>query len=825
MVRPALDFSPKKSDNKIFQIMMKRVSALFLVIAGAGVAQTAVLNLSHDLTAQGIAMQDMTPNLAALDARPLLEAGIQYAQAHSIPLVTCDPGTYYLLTGHPFGVYAFFNGLHDVTVDLAGSDLVFSLATWIGLECNSCQNVQFQNFTLDSAQLPFTQVRVTSVDTVNNRINYAVLPVWEPATNFNTPRNPFGVTDEPLFAFDFRNAQPVRGTSRMAVKKPVDSGFLSVASGAPWEDPKQLASIQAGDVIALTARVGGPTMRVADGSGITIRNVTIYSSGAVGLQLNATPNSTIEQVQIIPRPGTDRLVSTNADGISLIQLGENNIIRRCRVKRTADDGMSPNSQELAVVTGQTGARQVMVNRSAYSNFANGLQVQFIDNKTGFPAVTAHITAQTPPYSTALPAFGSAVTLTLDQDIPKLAAGDPMVFADRAFRGSGLLMENNLVADLLFARGMSLWGILGGTVRGNVIRNPAWSAINPVQHLSVRDWMDGPTQNLDIGRNVMEQFNTAFATGRGASLAGVDIESDDLNLALIDTGSPSQNITVHDNFLSASPYSGIRVQNVSGGSVSGNFLMNVSAQPAANNPNAALQLGQPIVIAASANVASTANTVDTHTLSIPVTSGASFADDAIAPDSLAAIGGSVAIDAVTITDSAGVDHAAMLESVSPRLVVFLVPEDCALGAAVVTVSSGGAITGKGGVLIDSLAPALSSADGTGTGLALGEAVLTSAADGSQVTTPLTQPVDLGQPGDVVNLVLYGTGVRLLDTLDAVAVYIGGQRLAVQSAGAEGTIDGLDQISVTLPEQLRGAGQVALRVVVDGLSSNSVMVNID
>jgi uncharacterized protein (TIGR03437 family) len=804
---------------------MKRASLLSLIIASHAFPQTAVLNLSHDLTMLGIATEDMAPNMPALDSRPLLEAGVQYAQAHSIPLVTCDPGAYYLLTGHPFGVYAFFNGLHDVTVDLAGSDIFFSLATWMGLECNSCQNVQFQNFTIDSLQLPFTQVRVTSVETVNNKINYTVLPGWESATNFNTPRNPFGVTNEPLYAFDFRNSAPVRETSRMAIKKPVDPGFLTIMSGAPWEDPKQLASIQPGDVIALTARVGSPAVRFADGSNITIRNVAIYSSGVGGLQVNASPNSTIEQVQVIPRPGTDRLVSTNADGISLIQLGQNNVIRRCRVKRTGDDGLSPNSQQLAVVTGQTGARQVMVTRSAYSIFPNGLQVQFIDNATGFPAVTAHITAQVPPFSTALPPLNGAVTLTLDQDIPKLAAGVPMVYADPAFRGAGLLIENNLVEDLLFARGISLWGIIGGTVRGNAIRNPAWSAINPVQHLSVRDWMDGPTQNLDIGRNVMERFNTAFATGRGASLAGVDIESDDLNLALIGSGSPSQNITIHDNFLNASPYSGIRVQNVSGGNVSGNFLMNVSAQPGANSPNSALQLGQPIVIAASANVTPAANTIDTHTPPVSVTSAASFADDAIAPDSLAAIGSSVSIDAVTITDSAGVDHAATLESVSPGQVIFLVPSDCAPGAAVVTVSSGGATTGKGGVLIDSLAPALSSADGTGTGLALGEAVLTSAADGSQVMTPLTQPVDLGQPGDVVYLALYGTGVRNLDTLDSVAVYIGDQRLPVQSAGAEGTVDGLDLIDVTLPAQLRGAGQVALRVVVDGLSSNVVMVNIN
>jgi hypothetical protein len=88
----------------------------------------------------------------------------------------------------------------------------------------------------------------------------------------------------------------------------------------------------------------------------------------VGLQVSATSNATIEQVQVIPRPGTARLIGTNADGISAVQLGHDLTIRRCRVKRTGDDGLLPNSQSLALVTGQPGARQVAVTRSAVSTF-------------------------------------------------------------------------------------------------------------------------------------------------------------------------------------------------------------------------------------------------------------------------------------------------------------------------------------------------------------------------------------------------------------------------------------------------------------------------
>src|SRR5215831_15399806 len=427
-------------------------AALLVCSAAVSLSAQNSLNVSRDLVNLKIAGQNMTPDTPSLDSRPLLEAAVTYAQSHSIATITSDPGAYYFLTGRTTSTFLNFNGLHDLTFDFAGSDLYVALGSWIAFECDACQNVQFLNFTLDSLQLPFTQVTVTSVDTAANRIRYTALAGFDAATSFNTVRNPLG-QDEPLYAFVFRNGAPLRSTSRIAIQRPVDAAFLqAVSDGSSWSDPKQLGSIQAGDIIALSARAGGPTFAIRDGLNITVRNVSIYYSGQVGLQVSATANATIEQVQVIPRPGTTRLMSTNADGISAVQLGQNLTIRRCRVKRTGDDGMSPNSQSLALVTGQPGARQVAVTRSAVSIFPDGLQVQFIDNKTGMPAVTAKIVSQSPAYSTATPAANSAVTITFDTDIPALAVNDPMVYGDASTRGSGLVLQENIVEDTLMARG-------------------------------------------------------------------------------------------------------------------------------------------------------------------------------------------------------------------------------------------------------------------------------------------------------------------------------------------------------------------------------------
>jgi uncharacterized protein (TIGR03437 family) len=247
------------------------------------------------------------------------------------------------------------------------------------------------------------------------------------------------------------------------------------------------------------------------------------------------------------------------------------------------------------------------------------------------------------------------------------------------------------------------------------------------------------------------------------------------------------------------------------------------------------------VASSVNVTSSPNTVDTATAAAYVASAVSFSNEAVAPLSWAAVNGTnltsqtdiattdplpASLDGVSVAiqDSTGATLAALVWFISPGQINFVVPAGCASGAAVLTVTSNGKVTGRGGILIDRLAPALFSADGSGSGAPLGAAVLTRA-DGMQTVTPLTQPVAFGLAGDATTLVLYATGIRGVTSQNEVAVFVGGERLPVLYAGSQGTFTALDQINVTLPPRLRGAGPVAMRVVVEGLSSNTVTVTLN
>jgi uncharacterized protein (TIGR03437 family) len=89
-----------------------------------------------------------------------------------------------------------------------------------------------------------------------------------------------------------------------------------------------------------------------------------------------------------------------------------------------------------------------------------------------------------------------------------------------------------------------------------------------------------------------------------------------------------------------------------------------------------------------------------------------------------------------------------------------------------------------------------------------------------------PVNVGS--GATYLILFGTGVEY--HVNPVIVEITGQNgnpLASPTAsyaGAQGSYAGLDQINVLLPASLAGSGVVKVSLLVDGMASNTVQIQI-
>jgi uncharacterized protein (TIGR03437 family) len=237
------------------------------------------------------------------------------------------------------------------------------------------------------------------------------------------------------------------------------------------------------------------------------------------------------------------------------------------------------------------------------------------------------------------------------------------------------------------------------------------------------------------------------------------------------------------------------------------------------------------------------------------SAASYNGEAIADESIAAGFGtglalgtqgaetlplpiSIAGTHVVITDSKGKSFSASLFYVSPTQVNFYIPPGVASGPGTISLFTAGDRVAAGNIQVTSLAPGLFAANSNGQGVAAAVA-LRLRADRSQSYEPVARydtqqsrfvplAIDLGEDrgpeSDRVFLILFGTGLRHLESLSQVNLKIGGVSANPDFAGAQGYFLGLDQINVLIPRALIGRGETEIELLTDGKAANKVIVSI-
>jgi uncharacterized protein (TIGR03437 family) len=181
--------------------------------------------------------------------------------------------------------------------------------------------------------------------------------------------------------------------------------------------------------------------------------------------------------------------------------------------------------------------------------------------------------------------------------------------------------------------------------------------------------------------------------------------------------------------------------------------------------------------------------------------------------------------IIVIDAAGNRLPAPLAFVSPSQVNFLIPPQAAVGPAQLNLVN--AIgTFQSSVVLAAEAPALFSADASGSGVAAAYLIL-GHADGTQDVISVFQgtdpgyktvPLNLGSPSDIAELSLFGSG---FDSGANVQVQIGATQLTPDYAGPQGQYPGLDQVNVKLPRSLSGSGIQQLSIVA-GTASNSLAI---
>ncbi len=227
-------------------------------------------------------------------------------------------------------------------------------------------------------------------------------------------------------------------------------------------------------------------------------------------------------------------------------------------------------------------------------------------------------------------------------------------------------------------------------------------------------------------------------------------------------------------------------------------------------------------------------------------GANFRGGGLAPGQIASVFGSAFSEGVEVAqaiplpldlagaslrvkDGLGVERTAALFFVSPGQINFEVPGDSAPGAGTLTVHFSDGSEATVDVQIVAVNPGLFASAGTGEGPAAAVAVrvapnstqtpvdVTTFSDGQHRTVPIS----VGNGQDPVVVLLFGTGIRGTSSVQA---FINGQQAPVVGYAAQAEYVGLDQVNVQIPDVLAGAGVVEVYLVVDGVRTNSVTIEI-
>jgi Right handed beta helix region len=479
--------------------------------------------------------------------------------------------------------YIFLKGLSNVIIDLQGSFLNCLLSYISAFTIDNCSNCIFENFQIDYQDLPFTQLHVLSVDTNSSTIRTvpesstigqpAFTSVYQLYQAQNTSRpllNP-----ATLYGFDFtRNGKPRYTYGRWTIQPPSgDSDTITVEDTPPY-----LSLIHPGDIFVVEARGGGPAIGLQSSSGLTLRGISIYSTGGVGIQTQFSPLVAIQSVSIEPPPATNRLVSTNAGGIAVNETAWNNSIANCKIYGTQDDLISGNSFALGTVQKELSSSSLCVSIVVIPTFAsilktpnplNGMEVTFVDPSSASVLGSATIAnnAPGPPYKP-----GTSIQLNLTQPIGPLPANALMFYAEPNYRGNGLIIEDNSISYNTLARGIALSGHTGVSITNNTL-----TSIQEAGIICGTGGDFGLLSNLTIANNTLNQTNLGTGVVGDTMLAAIQILTTNSDDDLILTQS-NQNINMTNNQITGTPRTGIWVMNVSSGLISGNVLKHTGYNP-------------------------------------------------------------------------------------------------------------------------------------------------------------------------------------------------------------------------------------------------------
>ncbi|SEO26921.1 Right handed beta helix region [Mucilaginibacter gossypiicola] len=520
--------------------------------------QYSVIDVSTDLKKMGIAQQNMLPDNNTIDAGPLLEAAVIYAGKHNYNKVNVPAGTYYFKSVRD-NAHAYIFNTNNVVIECNNATFSFSSRKACGIIIRNCNYVGIQNVKLDYGQdLPFTSATVASVDAANNAISVGEV-TGRPLSDF-TSSSRYSVRIFVLRKTGNNEVKSVPVEWLFAADGPLSNTKI-VLKGNGAQLAANLAKVQPGDILCVSERSYAGNNALAFmtyppdiDSGNYAKNVTVYSSPAIGVSSMWQNNLSFSNLKVMPKPGRVQYISSNADGINVVNSGNGNSVNNCTVLFSGDDGISFSGNLYATVTSVNDVNGMAVNER-YKLKANQ-KITFVD-----PDDLREIGSATISDLPQRSSDKQKTNIRLSSTVQNLKAGT-LIYLPQDKRSNGIAISGNTIR-YPYSRGIYFSGVNGAQITGNTIEHTQSCAILGQAGRNIPG-----VSNTVIKNNVI---NSAFEKGTTNQPGAIEISVEGkVTSAFVNRGMEIRNnqITIADGGVK---HVGIFISNTQGYSLSDNSL--------------------------------------------------------------------------------------------------------------------------------------------------------------------------------------------------------------------------------------------------------------
>ncbi len=278
------------------------------------------------------------------------------------------------------GSYLGLNGVSDMTIE--GKGVTFWFEPWGDdvkpILLDNCRNVKITGLTIDVDPPANIQGEVIKLLPDEDSLILKLDP------GFSLPQDKqfakwwfasLAAIKTKVMIFDKKGL--MRSTVRETIKEfnVIDDKTLKVKfnSKKMFQLPGQ---VELGDRMPLYDRGGKSLVRIKDSSSVTLEDITIYWVAQFGITESGGDGGNIyRRVKIVRRPGTQRMLVSNADTFHSISVKNGPLIEQCEFSFSGDDFINIHS-ELATVWSTESQTQLRIFQNASRLIIQGEELIF-----------------------------------------------------------------------------------------------------------------------------------------------------------------------------------------------------------------------------------------------------------------------------------------------------------------------------------------------------------------------------------------------------------------------------------------------------------------